>query len=48
MICSNYGKYPGLPMMVGQSKYNTFIWIKERVWQMVNNWKSKFLSQEGR
>lgn len=40
-ICGNYDHYLGLPPLVGQSKINSFHWIKEKVWQRINNWKKK-------
>lgn len=40
--------YLGLPFLIGWSKYNTFLWIKERVWNKMSNWKHKSLSQVGR
>lgn len=36
-ICGNYDKYLGLPALIGKSKYNTFRWIKKRVWCKVSN-----------
>ncbi|XP_040996181.1 uncharacterized protein LOC121242376 [Juglans microcarpa x Juglans regia] len=43
-----YGKYLGLPSVVGRSKYLTFRGIKERVWKKINNWKNSFLSSAGK
>ncbi|KAG7941873.1 hypothetical protein I3843_16G069700 [Carya illinoinensis] len=43
-----YGKYLGLPTMIGRSKYETFKGIKERVWKKVSSWKNSFLSSAGR
>lgn len=48
VICGNYDKYLGLLALVGRLKYNTFQWLKDRVWQKVTNWKNSFLSQAGR
>ncbi|XP_042986749.1 uncharacterized mitochondrial protein AtMg00310-like [Carya illinoinensis] len=39
-----YESYLGLPPVVGNSKYNAFRSIKERVWKKINNWKNSFLS----
>lgn len=47
-ICWNYDKYFGLSSLIGRSKYNTFRWIKEKVWLKMFNWKHKFLSQARR
>jgi hypothetical protein len=43
-----YEKYLGLPTMVGRSWYNSFKSIKDRVWDRLNDWKVKFLSQAGK
>lgn len=48
VICASQDRYLGLPILIGRSKYNTFHWIKERVWNKMSNWKHKFLSQVGR
>jgi hypothetical protein len=41
----NYDKYLGEPTLVGKSRTRAFNWIKGRVWNCLNNWKTKFLSQ---
>ncbi|XP_040994311.1 uncharacterized mitochondrial protein AtMg00310-like [Juglans microcarpa x Juglans regia] len=43
-----YEKYLELPAVVGNSKYNAFRGIKERVWKKINNWKNSFLSVAGK
>ncbi|XP_042983267.1 uncharacterized protein LOC122312669 [Carya illinoinensis] len=48
VICDNYNEYLGLPTMVGKSKYNTFIGLKERIWKRINSWKISFLSSAGK
>ncbi|KAF5452148.1 hypothetical protein F2P56_027178 [Juglans regia] len=48
VIRGSYEKYLGLPPLVGKSKYNTFMSIKERVWKKINNWKNIFLSASGK
>lgn len=45
-VYDNFEKYLGLPVMVGRFKYNSFKYLKDRVWLKVNNWKNNFLSQE--
>jgi hypothetical protein len=40
--------YLGLPSFVGKSRFQAFKSIKERVWNQINNWKVKFLSQAGK
>lgn len=47
-VCGSYEKYLDLPAVVGKSRVNTFRNIKERIWQKINNWKKKFLTQVGR
>jgi len=42
------GKYLGLLLMVDRSKKATFSFIKDRVWQKINSWSSKFLLEAGR
>jgi hypothetical protein len=41
-------KYLGLPPMIGRSKRAAFEDIKTRVWERVQGWKEKLLSQAGR
>ncbi|KAF5454761.1 hypothetical protein F2P56_024401 [Juglans regia] len=48
IACGSYEKYLGLPTLVGRSKYNTFRFTKERIWQKILNWKNHFLSQAGK
>jgi hypothetical protein len=40
-----YDKYLGLPTLVGKSRTQAFQCIKDKVWNRLNNWKVKFLSQ---
>jgi hypothetical protein len=40
--------YLGLHTFVGKSRNKTFQFIKEKVWNKLNNWKVKFLSQAGK
>lgn len=47
MLCGNYSKYLGLPIVVERSKYNTFRCLKEKVWQRIISWKSDMLSSAG-
>lgn len=42
-----YEKYLGLPSLIGRSKVSTFSGIKGKVWDRINGWKEKFLSQAG-
>jgi hypothetical protein len=43
-----YERYLGLPALIGRSKVSTFAEIKGQVWERLNGWKEKFLSQAGR
>jgi hypothetical protein len=43
-----YDKYLGLPTLIGKSRSQAFKSIKDRVWNRLNNWKTKFLSQAGK
>jgi len=42
------GKYLGVPSMVGRSKSSTFKFIKDWIWNKINSWSSRCLSQAGR
>lgn len=42
------GKYIGMPSMIGRDRTATFAYIKDRVWQRINSWSSKYLSKVGR
>lgn len=44
-ISGNYDRYLELPPRKGRSKYNSFCWIKEKLWHKFNSWKTKMLSQ---
>ncbi|KAL0405661.1 UNVERIFIED_CONTAM: putative mitochondrial protein [Sesamum latifolium] len=47
-LVQKHDKYLGLPTIVGKSKREVFSSLKERIWQKLNNWASKKLSQAGR
>ena len=42
-----YEKYLGLPAVVGRTKKASLNFIKERVWNKIQGWKEKLLSQAG-
>jgi len=42
------GKYLRLPSMIGRSKKVTFKFVKDRIWNRINSWSSRSLSQAGR
>jgi hypothetical protein len=43
-----YEKYLGLPSLVGKSRMEAFMGIKNRIWEQINGWNEKFLSQAGK
>ena len=40
-----FESYLGLPTLVGQRKYHTFSFHKDRVWKKLQEWKGKSLSR---
>lgn len=44
-MCRDQDKYIGLPSYIGKSKYEAFESIKDKVWDMINNWTNVYLSQ---
>jgi hypothetical protein len=45
---NRYEKYLGLPSLIGKSRLSSFNGIKSRIWECINGWKEKFLSQAGK
>ena len=43
-----FGSYLGLPTLVGRAKYQTFSFLKDRVWKKIQGWKGKLLSRAGK
>ena len=41
----NFDSYLRLPTLIGKRKYDTFAFIKERVWKKMQGWKGKLLSR---
>ena len=44
----SYEKYLGLPSLVGRNKKTNSNYIKKRVWQKLQEWEEKILSQASR
>jgi hypothetical protein len=42
-----YEKYLGLPTLIGRSRISAFMDIKGKIWDRINGWQEKFLSQVG-
>ena len=40
--------YLGLPTLVGRAKYQTFSFLKDRVWKNLQGWKGMMLSRAGK
>ena len=43
-----FESYLSLPTLVGRSKYQTFLYIKDGVWKKIQGWKGKLLSRAGK
>ncbi|XP_020872418.1 uncharacterized protein LOC110226122 [Arabidopsis lyrata subsp. lyrata] len=43
-----FGRYLGLPEVVGRNKYDAFAYISQRVQHKLDNWYNQFLSQAGK
>ena len=43
-----FDTYMGLPTLIGRRKYETFSFLKERVWRKLQGWKGKLLSKAGK
>jgi hypothetical protein len=42
---TRYENYLGLPALIGRSRMSSFKAIKGKIWEHMNGWKEKFLSQ---
>ena len=40
-----FESYLGLPTLIGRDKYNTFTYLKDRVWKKLQGWKGMLLSR---
>ena len=47
-IAEKHEKYLGIPTLVGQSRHDTFAFIKDRLSKKLTGWRSKLLSAAGR
>lgn len=45
---TNHGAYLGLPFSVGMRKNDVFTFIKDKVWNKLQGWKQKIISQAGK
>ena len=43
-----FESYLGLPTLVGHAKYQTFSFLKDRVWKTIQDWKGQLLSRAGK
>ena len=43
-----FEKYLGLPTLIGREKYQSFSYLKDRVWKKLQGWKDKLLSRVGK
>ena len=45
---ARFESYLGLPTLIGRSKYQTFSFLKDRIWKKLQGWKGKLLSRAGK
>ena len=43
-----FDTYLGLPTLIGRAKYQTFSFLKDRVWKKLQGWKGTMLSRAGK
>ncbi|KAK9998496.1 hypothetical protein SO802_018099 [Lithocarpus litseifolius] len=43
-----FDSYLGFPALVGRAKYQSFAYLKERVWKKLQGWKGRMLSRAGK
>lgn len=43
-----FDSYLGLPTLIDRSKYQTFSFLKERVWKKIQGWKGRLLFRAGK
>ena len=47
-VVERFESYLGLPTLVGRAKYQTFSYLKDRVWKKLQGWKGMMLSRAGK
>ena len=47
-VVERFELYLGLPTLVGRAKYQTFSYLKDRVWKKLQGWKGMMLSRAGK
>ncbi|XP_019197734.1 PREDICTED: uncharacterized protein LOC109191563 [Ipomoea nil] len=45
---ADFGRYLGLPSVLGHNKSTTFRYIEEKVWERLGSWQHRFLSKAGK
>ena len=44
----HFETYLGLPTMVGRAKYQSFAYLKDKIWRKLQGWKGELLSRAGK
>ena len=47
-MVDRFESYLGLPTLVRRAKYQTFSYLKDRVWKKLQEWKGIMLSRAGK
>ena len=47
-VVDRFESYLGLPTLVRRAKYQTFSYLKDRVWKKLQGWKGIMLSRAGK
>ena len=45
---NHFESYLGLLTLIGQAKYHTYSYLKDRVWKKLQGWKGMLLSRVGK
>ena len=43
-----FKSYLGLPTLIGRVKYQTFAYLKDRIWKKLQGWRGKMLEKVGK